>query len=142
MSDPITYAPAPQQPQEESKGKQIAKGIGKALLWRLVVGAIVLVIAGGWFAYKYFDGNITAKTPTVGECVTDAKSDADVDNVKAVPCTDATAVNKVVGVHNNKTEAYFKATENPCTEFPEAESAYFYGKATSGFILCLAPNKK
>jgi hypothetical protein len=142
MSEPVTYQPAPQpQAPQESTGKKIAKGIGAALLWRLVIGAIVLVIAGGWFAYKYFQGNITAKTPAVGECVTEAKTDADVDDVTTVACTDPKAVNKVVGVINDKTESYFKTTENPCTDFPAAESAYFYGKATSGFILCLAPNK-
>ncbi|MCP2326362.1 hypothetical protein HDA40_004869 [Hamadaea flava] len=142
MSEPVTYQPAPQpQAPQESTGKKIAKGIGAALLWRLVIGAIVLVIAGGWFAYKYFSGNITAKTPAVGECVTEAKTDADVDDVTTVSCTDSKAHDKVVGVINGKTESYFKTTENPCTDYPTAESAYFYGKATSGFILCLAPNK-
>ncbi|NUR26989.1 MAG: hypothetical protein HOV83_14295 [Catenulispora sp.] len=160
MSDPITYNPAPQQgapqqgapyggpiqpgvpPQQpESKGKAIAKGVGAALLWRLVIGAVVLVIAGGWFAYKYFSGNITAKTPTVGECVTAAKSDSDVDNVKIVDCGAANAADKVVGVLNGQSYSAFQAAENPCTAFPTAESAIFYGKEKDGFVLCLVPAK-
>lgn len=147
MSDPITYAPAPEQPQVDSKGKQIAKGIGKALLWRLVVGAVVLVIAGGWFAYKYFSGNITAKTPAVGECVTEAKTDADIDNVTTVACTDAKATDKVVGVLLNKTSAEADITDEEtfaCKAYQATETWIFMeDKAGSGkgTILCLAPNK-
>ncbi|WP_027341869.1 LppU/SCO3897 family protein [Hamadaea tsunoensis] len=158
MSDPITYNPAPQgapqqqpafggpvqpgvPPQEPSRGKAIAKGIGAALLWRLIIGAVVLVIAGGWFAYKYFSGNITAKTPTVGECVTAAKTDADVDNVKTVDCNSPDAADKVVGVLNDQSYSSFKASDNPCTAYPTAESAIFYGKDTNGFVLCLVPAK-
>ncbi|MEV6966915.1 hypothetical protein AB0M47_17540 [Hamadaea sp. NPDC051192] len=142
MSEPVTYQPAPQpQAPQESTGKKIAKGIGAALLWRLVIGGIVVVIALGFGAYKYFSGNITAKTPAVGECITEAKTEADIDDVKAVACTDSKAHDKVVGVISGKSESYFKTTENPCTAYPDAESAYFFGKATSGTILCLVPNK-
>ncbi|NUR70037.1 MAG: hypothetical protein HOU81_04390 [Hamadaea sp.] len=142
MSEPVTYQPAPQPPaQEESRGKQIAKGVGKALLWRLVIGGIVLVIALGFGAYKYLSGNITAKTPAVGECVSEAKTDADVENVTTVDCSDAKAHDKVVGVITNKSESYFKSTQNPCTAYPDAESAYWFGKSASGTILCLVPNK-
>jgi hypothetical protein len=148
MSDPITYQPAPQQPaQEESRGKQIAKGVGKALLWRLVIGGIILVIGLGYAGYKYLSGNITAKTPAVGECVTQAKSDADIKNVKAIDCTDAKATDKVVGVLADKTEAEAKINDEAtfaCKVYPATQTWIFMeDKAGSGkgTILCLAPNK-
>jgi hypothetical protein len=148
MSDPVTYQPAPQQPApQQSQGKQIAKGIGVALLVRIGIGAVVVVIALGYAGYKYLQGNITAKTPTVGECVTEAKTDADVDNVKAVDCTDAKAKDKVVGVLTGKTEAEAKVDDEAtfaCKSFQATETWIFMeDKAGSGkgTILCLAPNK-
>lgn len=156
MSDPITYNPAPsgqpplgqpQPPVQESKGKAVAKGIGKALLWRLVGLGVVLLIGGGFFAYKYLSGNITAKMPTVGECVTAANSDKDVENVKTVDCASAEARDKVVGVLTNKTEAQANVQEEEtfeCRIFPSTETwIYLEDSAGSGkgTILCLAPNK-
>lgn len=156
MSDPITYNPAPsgqpplsqpQPPVQESKGKTVAKGIGKALLWRLVGLAVVLLIGGGFFAYKYLSGNITAKTPAVGECVTAANSDKEVENVKTVDCSAADARDKVVGVLTDKTEAQANDQNEDtfaCKPFQATESwIYLESSAGSGkgTILCLAPNK-
>jgi hypothetical protein len=149
MSDPITYnsAPnggqatgAPAAPPAPAPAPARKKSVLSIIRLVLVVG--VLVVGGGSFAYNYFSGNITAKTPQVGECVTASKSDADVEKVKAVPCTDAAAADKVVGVLDNQSSKAFKAAENPCTSFSDAESAIFYGKEKDGFVLCLAPNKK
>jgi hypothetical protein len=160
MSDPITYNPAPsggqppvqyqpqgEPPQPESRGKAVAKGVGKALLWRLVGLAVVLLIGGGVFVYKYMSGNITAKTPTVGECVTAAKSDKDVENVETVDCGSAQAADKVVGVLADKTEAQANVQDEDtfeCRIFPTTqtwiwmESSKGSGKGT---ILCLTPAK-
>lgn len=156
MSDPITYNPAPtgqpplsQQPQQPqgSTGKAVAKGIGKALVWRLVGLAVVLLIGGGFFAYKYLSGNITAKTPAVGECVTAANSDADIQNVKAVDCSSAEARDKVVGVLTGKTKAQANVQDEAtfeCKGFPATETWIWMEDSAGsgkGTILCLAPNK-
>jgi hypothetical protein len=157
MSDPITYnpgpagqpplSPQPQQPAPDSRGKAVAKGIGKALLWRLVGLAVVLLIGGGFFAFKYLSGNITAKTPAVGACVTAANSDKDVQNVKTVDCSSAEARDKVVGVLPDKTEAQANVQDEAtfeCKGFPETESWIWLEDSAGsgkGTILCLAPNK-
>lgn len=156
MSDPITYSPAPsgqpplsqpQPPVQDSKGKAVAKGIGKALLWRLVGLAVVLLIGLGFFAFKYMSGNITAKTPSVGECVTASHSNADVKNVKAVDCSAADASEKVIGVLDNKTEAQANVDDEStfeCRVFPETQTWIWMESSSGsgkGTILCLAPAK-
>jgi hypothetical protein len=139
MSDPITYNSAPEAPQPVEAPAPPKKKSG--VLGRVIIIAIVLIAAGGYTAYRYFSGDITVKTPKVGECVTAAASNNDVENVKIVDCTDGKAADKVVGVLNDQKFSAFNASENPCTSFPTAESAIFYGKENSGFVLCLVPNK-
>jgi hypothetical protein len=139
MSDPITYTPAPGTSPVEAPAPKKKMSVG-TIIRIVIIGGVLLIGGGGW-AINYFSGNITAKTPKVGECVTAAKSDADIDNVKIVGCGDATAADKVIGVLNDQKLSAFNASENPCTSFPDAESAIFYGKEKSGFILCLVPNK-
>jgi len=138
MSDPITYNSAPEaQPAIQAEPPKKSR----SGLIRILFVVVVLVAAGGYAAFRYFSGDITIKTPKVGECVTAAATDKDVDQVKIVGCGDAKAADKVVGVLNDQKYSAFKASENPCTAFPTAESAIFYGPENSGFVLCLVPNK-
>lgn len=143
MSDPITYNPAPEAQQPAPVPAPPAKrGMSAWTIIRIVIAVGVLVIGGGIWAYNYFSGSITAKTPKVGECVTAAATNADVENVKIVGCGDAKAADKVIGVLNGQKYSAFNASENPCTSFPDAESAIFYGEENDGFVLCLVPNAK
>ena len=139
MSDPITYnsAPEAQQPVQAEPPKKSRSG----LILIIIIIVVVLLAAGGYTAFRYFNGDITVKTPKVGECVTAAASDKDVENVKIVDCGAANAADKVVGVLNGQKFSAFNASENPCTSFPTAESAIFYGKEDGGFVLCLVPAK-
>ena len=139
MSDPITYNSAPEAQQPPVQAEPPKKN--RSGLVRIIVIVVVLLAAGGYTAFRYFSGDITVKTPKVGECVTAAASDKDVENVKIVDCSAANAADKVVGVLNNQKFTAFNASENPCTSFPTAESAIFYGKEDSGFVLCLVPAK-
>ncbi|MEV0267671.1 hypothetical protein AB0H43_02750 [Hamadaea sp. NPDC050747] len=145
MSEPVTYQPAPQpQAPQESTGKKIAKGIGAALLWRLVIGGIVVIIGLGFAGYKYLQGDPTVKTPSVGDCITDS---ADADNMKVVGCTEATAVWKVAGIVDGSYGDSQKQDEtHPCMKFGDSwESALWIGKvkgvtpkaADTGKIYCL-----
>jgi hypothetical protein len=139
MSDPITYSPAPKTSPIQTPAPKKKMTVG-TIIRIVIIGAVVVIGGGGWLI-SYLSGNITAKTPKVGQCVTAAKSNADVDKVKIVGCDDASAADKVVGVLNGQKFSSFNASENPCTSFPDAESAIFYGKETDGFVLCLVPAK-
>lgn len=119
--------PAPKAPSK-------AGGVVKRIVSYVVVAVVVSL---GLLAWKFLSGD--PEVATVGDCLIEAAA----DDMKIVECTDATAAHKVVGKVEGKTEAEFKASDNPCTAYPTAESGLWSGKpGGKGDILCLEPVKK
>jgi hypothetical protein len=135
VTDQAAPAPAPaggMGPAPKAPSK--AGGVAKRIVMYVVVAAVVGL---GGLAWKYFSGD--PAVAKVGDCLIEAAA----DDMKTVDCTDAKAAHKVVGKVDGKTEAEFKASDNPCTAYPTAENALWGGKEGSkGYILCLEPVKK
>jgi hypothetical protein len=108
---------------------------------QVVAGVVISFVALYLFILKpALDGKITGWTPSVGDCVTAAHSDADVKDVKRVDCKDSQAAEKVIGVFQSREKADFDGPDNPCLGMDDAVETIFYGKPHNGFILCLAAN--
>jgi hypothetical protein len=130
---PDGMGPAPKQPAPQQPSK--AKGIVKRIVGAVVAVAVLAV--GGWI-FRNLTGD--PSTADVGDCMEAGSSAEDISTVK---CDDPKAKYKVAGRIEGKTEAEFNASENPCTAYPTAESAFWSGKRNrSGYILCLEPVKK
>ncbi|MDI1460404.1 hypothetical protein QEZ54_05435 [Catellatospora sp. KI3] len=133
-------APVPAVPpvaEEPKKGGKIA-----GILGVILVGAIILLckFGAGWGLGSIWD-NLTGavQTAEVGDCLNSYKN---VDDAKVVDCADPDAANKVVGIVEDKyTSASFESTENPCTEFTDAQSAIWVGDTGTGDVWCLKPTK-
>lgn len=118
-------------------------GVIKKILGLVIVAVVVIAVKVGLGAglgelWDNITGSVT--TATVGDCVNEA---ADVNDLKVVDCGDAEAKNKVVGLVEDKfTRAAFSAqlaAGNPCSAFPTATSAVWYGTGTgTGDVWCLA----
>lgn len=146
MTEQVTPAGAPaanpgiggaQQPVDGEAPKQPSKARGAG---RRIVGGLVgaAVVFGGGIAWKYISGD--PETAKVGSCMIET---AKADDMKTVDCNDPKAAHKVVGKVEGMTEATFKATDNPCTAYPTAESALWGSeKGGKGYVLCLEPIKK
>jgi hypothetical protein len=136
---PPPYGAPPPPPKKGSAGKVVGIILGVAVLLLAVCGVL------GYFLYnKSKTDTVNAK---VGDCISsDALTSTtakEVKNTKIVPCTDANANYKVVGVVANKTEIQFNIDDKICNAYPTAESALWQGERNkSGSVLCLAPNKK
>lgn len=95
----------------------------------------------GYFTLKpILEGRIGGWTPSVGDCITAAYSDADIKNVQSVGCADERAADKVIGVFQYRDKAEFDGPGNPCFDVAGSVRSIFYGKPHNGFILCLAAN--
>lgn len=123
-------APAAPAPAEEAPKKK--SGVGRFLIWIVVVA----VIAGvGWYLSR--DNAVNAK---VGDCLGGTTAaELDADNLKIVECTAADAGFKVVQAVPDK---LFAEAEAACTE-PSTEFYFWSGKeGQKGNVLCLATNAK
>lgn len=108
---------------------------------RLIAGIVIALLAFGFVYLKpAIEGKITGWTPSVGDCVTAAHSDAEVKDVKAVDCSDSRAARKVIGVFKYREMAEFEGPDNPCIDIADTVETIFYGQPHNGFILCLADN--
>src|SRR5262245_19779580 len=102
---------------------------------RIIVIALAIVIGG---PIAYFASLSDPSAANVGDCM----SGQTAQTLKKVDCTEATVEWKVVGRLSDKTEAQFDADDDPCSDFPTSEMAYWEGKTgQTGFILCLEPKK-
>jgi hypothetical protein len=133
---PVAQAPVPPAPPEPEGPPQVKPRRG-----RQVVGWIValLLLGGIGFGGWYFVNSKAPATAAVGDCVTQTGDDA----LAVVGCGDQKAQFKVVGRLENRT--MIDAGLFACSEFPEATSSFWQGKAGNpgelGLVLCLAPTK-
>jgi len=110
--------------------------VGKKVLRGLLSLLVMAVIAGGYFAYKYFSGD--ADLAKVGDCMV-GENDND---IKTVDCTDGKAKWKVVGRLDGGSNS--ASVEVDCKAYPTAEAVVYTtgGRRSSGYRLCLEEIKK
>jgi hypothetical protein len=145
VTDLFTIDPPRNEPAEDDAAPESG---GRKLRWsaeavRIAVGFILIAAVFALLILRpMLSGDIKSWTPSVGDCVTAAYSDADVSSMKALDCADKRAASVVVGVFQDRDEADLDSAGDPCATYPRAESEVFYGKPHNGFILCLAPNTR
>ncbi|GAA2379432.1 hypothetical protein Cme02nite_17330 [Catellatospora methionotrophica] len=134
---PTPAAPEATEPPKKSGGA-IKKILGVVVVIIVVIAVKFAVGAGLGELWDNITGSVT--TASVGDCVNEFQ---DVDDAKVVDCADPEAKNKVVGLVEDKfTKAAFSAqmaAGNPCSAFPTAIAAIWYGTGTgTGDVWCLA----
>jgi hypothetical protein len=133
-------------------GRRVGRRIGRALMIRLIVFAVVGIIAlVTWLITSHSDPGNAA----VGDCIGNlpsANSDAAVtaNDAKKIDCTDSSAQYKVVGVVNdpsgNEINDDAKVGKD-CGSFPGFSTAFEEysqdnsGSDSNGTLLCLEPVK-
>jgi hypothetical protein len=123
------------------------RGIGGGLLRALISIVVLIVVAGGFAAYRAFSHRNDTTNAKVNDCIHSETLDSDtakqVKDTRIVKCDDPSANYKVVGIVPSKTETDFDTDKKICAAYPTAESAIWQGvSGEPGSVLCLAPNKK
>lgn len=106
----------------------------RAALWiRLSILGVVVVVG---LIFWLINSKTDPGHANVGDCLSGDVNNA--DSVKQVSCTDSTATYKVVGTLDNQTELDFNAEQDPCTQYQNADSAFWEGEdGQTGTTLCL-----
>ncbi|MBT8227954.1 MAG: hypothetical protein HKP61_22765 [Dactylosporangium sp.] len=128
------WQPSPGQPPAGPPAPT-SSGAGKILLkvfGGLAVLAVVVVVGA---VALWLSRDEPAKA-AVGDCLTGQSA----DELKNVACDDSAATFKIVGKIDEMTQDEWQAKDDPCPDFPTAESSYWEGEAgKTGYVLCLEP---
>jgi hypothetical protein len=97
---------------------------------RIVSLVILIVVAGGYWAYDHFSGNVSAVSLTVGECFNGGSvGDQDLSTVNSVPCTQAHSA-QVIGIEQ-MTDSSFPDSADLQTEAESDCKPFFTALPTS-----------
>jgi hypothetical protein len=107
-----------------------------SLAQKIVVGLIVLALAGCLGGAVFWVRTTDPQSAEVGDCVAQGSG----DSISVVECGDADADFTVVGRLENKTQ--IEAGLFACSDFESATSSYWEGEqGEKGIVLCLAKKK-